>query len=658
MGEESGVKINLTSTADPLPPQKTVFEANQQKEPDKSVQHNKSKPEDDREYISSLFNHNPEIPSIEQGEFDPTKEDVFSVKTFDQPQLGLDNHLVKNLAELGITTLTTIQSKALPVIMAGKDALIKSQTGSGKTLTYAIPIMQKLGSQRPKIDRKSGCFALVIVPTRELAVQTFEWFHKLSKAFIWVVPCLLVGGENRKAEKVRVRKGVNIVVSTPGRLVDHLEKTENFKLDQIEWVVLDEADRMLELGYEREVQKVLTALQQQNTLTRQSLLLSATLTTGIQQLSELSLRHPTFIDAANDDPASQEKELTTPENLQQTFLLVPAKLKLVALAAFVMWKCQQSKNKKILIFLPTQDMVDFYTKVLERALWGRTEEVADEEEELTEEARLLLGKEEKVGQRAGVQSPRLLRLHGNMKQAERLAVFQEFRQEAGGVLLSTDVAARGLDLPAVDWILQYTAPICVADYVHRVGRTARIGAKGSSVIFLLPSEAGFVRQLEAAKIPLVEMRLGLVLARLLRSGTNHSNMEEAATALQMRVEVAVAGSEELHQLACQAYVSFVRSYASYPREAREVFCFRDLHLGHCAKSFALRDPPSKITGIGKGQWVEKQEKKTKDIKREEKIIKAQKRRICQKSLVMSEYSTGFEGIGKQESKKVRKEKNS
>ena len=665
MGEESGVKINLTSTADPLPPQKTVFEANQQKEPDKTVQHNKSKPEDDREYISSLFNHNPEIPSIEQGEFDPTKEDVFSVKTFDQPQLGLDNHLVKNLAELGITTLTTIQSKALPVIMAGKDALIKSQTGSGKTLTYAIPIMQKLGSQRPKIDRKSGCFALVIVPTRELAVQTFEWFHKLSKAFIWVVPCLLVGGENRKAEKVRVRKGVNIVVSTPGRLVDHLEKTENFKLDQIEWVVLDEADRMLELGYEREVQKVLTALQQQNTLTRQSLLLSATLTTGIQQLSELSLRHPTFIDAANDDPASQEKELTTPENLQQTFLLVPAKLKLVALAAFVMWKCQQSKNKKILIFLPTQDMVDFYTKVLERALWGRTEEEADEEEELlgegeelSEEARLLLGKEEKVGQRAGVQSPRLLRLHGNMKQAERLAVFQEFRQEAGGVLLSTDVAARGLDLPAVDWILQYTAPICVADYVHRVGRTARIGAKGSSVIFLLPSEAGFVRQLEAAKIPLVEMRLGLVLARLLRSGTNHSNMEEAATALQMRVEVAVAGSEELHQLACQAYVSFVRSYASYPREAREVFCFRDLHLGHCAKSFALRDPPSKITGIGKGQWVEKQEKKTKDIKREEKIIKAQKRRICQKSLVMSEYSTGFEGIGKQESKKVRKEKNS
>ena len=101
-------------------------------------------------------------------------------------------------------------------------------------------------------------------------------------------------------------------------------------------------------------------------------------------------------------------------------------------------------------------------------------------------------------------------------------------------------------------------------------------------------------------------------------------------------------SEDLHHMACQAYVSFVRSYASYPREARNVFCFKDLHLGHCAKSFALRDPPSKITGIGKGNWVEKQEKRSKDLKREEKIIKAQKRRIDQKSLIMSEYSSGID----------------
>ena len=624
--------------------------------PASDKQSQKTKTSDDKEYISSLFNHNPEIPTIEQSEFEPAKEEVFSAKTFDQLNLG--PHLVKNLSDLGLTTLTTIQSKALPVIMGGKDALIKSQTGSGKTMTYAIPIMQKLGSATPKINRKSGCFALVIVPTRELAVQSYEWFQKLCKAFIWIVPCLLVGGENRKAEKVRLRKGVNIIISTPGRMVDHLEKTDNFKLDKVEWVVLDEADRMLELGYEREVQKVLTALQIRNTQRRQSLLLSATLTTGIQQLSEISLRHPVFIDAAATDDITKDKDLVTPENLNQTFLLVPAKLKLVALAGFVLWKCQLSKNKKMLIFFPTQDMVDFYTKLLEITLWGEsdkspTEKVISEEDHvLTEDAKLLVGQEKLFKETEKVPEPeksvKLLKLHGNMKQQERLTVFQQFRGSSSGVLLCTDVAARGLDLPQVDWIVQYTPPLSVTDYVHRVGRTARIGAKGSSVIFLLPSEAEFVKMLEAEKIPLAEMTLEMVLSKLLRSGgtgvggKKPSSVEEAATNLQMRTESAVTKSEELHHQACQAYVSFVRSYASYPREARQVFCFKDLHLGHCAKSFALRDPPSKITGIGKGNWVEKQERKSKDLKREEKIIKAQKRRIDQKSLIMSEYSSGLD----------------
>jgi len=701
--DSSGMKLNINLEAERKEEKKkSVFDHNKKDSEDgdnkvkTSFQGGGSggggKNEVEGEFISSLFNHNPEIPSIQQGEVTAPTEQVFSLRTFDQ--LNLDPHLVKNLAELGISTLTTIQSKALPVIMGGKDALVKSQTGSGKTLTYALPILQSLGSRRPKLTRKSGCLALVIVPTRELAVQSFEWFQKLCKAFIWIVPCLLTGGENRKAEKARMRKGVNILISTPGRLVDHLEKTESFKLDQVEWVVLDEADRMLELGYEREVRKVLVALQEQQqqevssategttltTVKRQSLLLSATLTTSIQQLSEISLRHPVFVDAA-DTEEHDVKELTTPANLTQTFLLVPAKLRLVALGAFVLWKCQASSRKKMLVFLPTQDMVDFYTSFLEIVLWGSSdledqdatskEEFNDEEneeDEMTEDAKLVLGGDQLPGREkksttvkgldAGI---RLLRLHGSMKQGDRLRVFQEFRAATSGVLLCTDVAARGLDLPQVDWIVQYTAPTCVSDYVHRVGRTARIGARGSSVIFLLPSEAGFVKSLEESKIPLAEMTLGQVLGKLLkagvtgRDGRSPNSMEEAATNLQMRIESAVAESPKLHELACQAYVSFVRSYASYPREAREVFCFRELHLGHCAKSFALRDPPSKITGIGKGQWVEKQERRTKDIKREEKIIKAQKRRIDQKSLVMSEFSTGFVGIAKQD-KEARKAK--
>ena len=356
----------------------------------------------------------------------------------------------------------------------------------------------------------------MIVPTRELAVQSFEWFQKLCKAFIWVVPCLLTGGENRKAEKARMRKGANLLVSTPGRLVDHLEKTESFAVEKVEWVVLDEADRMLELGYEREVRKVLTALQERSQVPRrQSVLLSATLTSSIQQLSEISLRHPVFVDAAEAEEG-EARELVTPSNLTQTFLLVPAKLRLVTLGAFVLWKCQLASRKKMLIFFPTQDMVDFYTKFLEVVLWGASGlEEEKKGEEVTEEARKVLGgaalpgEEGRKGLNTGVQ---LLRLHGNMKQHDRLTVFQQFRSSSSGVLLCTDVAARGLDLPQVDWIVQYTAPTSVSDYVHRVGRTARIGARGSSVILLLPSEAGFVKCLESSKIPLAEMTLGQVTA--------------------------------------------------------------------------------------------------------------------------------------------------
>jgi len=685
MGDSGGISLNLTA-AEPVKEvnkeKVSVFAHNNNAEEilkDKEVKKKDGgggeKEEVDREVISSLFGHNPEIPSLELGEVNPVQEDVFSARTF--AELNLNSHLVQNLKHHGITTLTNIQSKALPVIMGGKDALIKSQTGSGKTLTYAIPILQQLSEQVPRVSRTDGCYALVVVPTRELAVQTFEWFQKLCRAFVWIVPGILIGGEDKKSEKARLRKGVNVLVTTPGRLIDHIQKTESLKLDKVKWVILDEADRMLELGYERDVQTVLNALQEKNQLKRQSVLLSATLTTGIQQLSEVSLRHPTFVDAADtpSDPTDDNsRSLVIPENLTQTFLLVPAKLRLVALGAFMFWKCQMGRGKKMLVFLATQDMVDFYTEALEIVFAGAKEdeeEPGDEEEEdeLTEEAKLVLGAD-RLDKKPPDDNPampgldssiKLLKLHGNMGQKERVNVFQEFRAADSGVLMCTDVAARGLDLPQVDWIVQFTAPISTSDYVHRVGRTARIGAKGSSVLFLLPSESGFVKQLEQEEFSLAEITLDRVLIKLCKSGITSSNsglpartMEEAATNLQMRIENALVRSKKLHQLASQAYVSFVRSYASYPKEIRNVFCFKDLHLGHCAKSFALRDPPSKITGLGKGNWVKKEERRQQDVRKEENIIKAQKRRIDQKALIMSEFSSGMDTQAK-EAKRAKKE---
>lgn len=216
-------------------------------------------------------------------------------------------------------------------------------------------------------------------------------------------------------------------------------------------------------------------------------------------------------------------------------------------------------------------------------------------------------------------------------------------------------------MPQVNWIVQYNPPCLKSDYIHRVGRTARIGAKGSSLLFLLPSEAQFIRQLEEENLQLAEMTIEQVLEKLfknrepsLKTGRLPNTLEEAATNLQMRLENAVMDNEDLHSMASQAYVSYIRSYASYPREAREVFCFKELHLGHIAKSFGLRDPPKKITGIGKGHWVQSDERKReqkvkeqerkKELKMEEKVIRAQKKRINQKVLVMDEFQSGLSGI--------------
>ena len=434
-----------------------------------------------KDFISSLFNHNPEIPHLElAGNVEAVQEAVFTAKTFND--IAIHPHLIKNLGDLEIQKLTLVQSKAIPIILAGKDALVKSQTGSGKTFAYAIPILQTLQAIRPKICRTDGAYALVVVPTRELAIQSFEWLQKICRTFNWIIPGVLLGGENKKSEKARVRKGINILISTPGRLIDHIEHTKCLSMEKIRYLVLDEADRMLELGYERDVQKIITALNEKQEpenpnhvalnqghhsgKNRQTILLSATLTTGIEQLSEISMKHPVFIDAAEDTDLNEagERSLTTPENLKQNFIIVPAKLRLVVLASFILWKCRfSSQPRKILVFMPTQDSVDYHCELLSRCLNNTiikdSQQVESEEDELTSDAKHILGRDKlsnKENKTPTVNEIEMLKLHGSMSQKDRMEVFQKFRSADcnGSILFCTDVAARGLDLPQVDWIVQ------------------------------------------------------------------------------------------------------------------------------------------------------------------------------------------------------------
>ncbi|KAH9490736.1 ATPdependent RNA helicase [Bulinus truncatus] len=605
--------------------------------------------------ISSLFRKNPDIPVVFSQKINTVSENIFTGETF--KELQLHPFLVSNLEEKqGFKHMTEVQKKAIPVLLHKKDALIKSQTGSGKTLAYAIPIVQALQSRKLKIRRDDGPYALIIVPTRELALQSYDTFVKLLRSFIWIVPGCLMGGEKRKAEKSRLRKGVNILVATPGRLMDHIKLTRVLHLARIQWLVIDEADRLLELGYERDIAEILDELKSQCTDPPQTVLLSATLTEGVEHLSRITLNNPEHIsvieqsdsiDKSGDMSTSNQDHFFVPSLLKQYFIVTPCKLRLVTLAALLLWKCKFSTPaSKMIIFMSTQDSVQFHFKLFTQVL-GYDRNI---KETLT---KMALGDEESnediigIGDEIDNRRPELniYQLHGDMQQKDRQHTFNKFTNVSSGVLLCTDVAARGLDLPHVDWIVQYTSPGATVDYVHRVGRTARAGTIGHSVLFLMPSEISYIQELNNNKISLDQLDMSTVLKPLLTNvmdlplpqdviTNRHSprTVEEAATFLQDRFEECVMKDKTMNSLAGKGFQSYIRAYATYSKDLKDIFKVSDLHLGHVAKSFALRVPPT-LVHSATAKFVSKQKKKQ---------MKTNKRPLNFKEATLSEYSSGFQ----------------
>uniref|UniRef100_A0A665W3V6 ATP-dependent RNA helicase n=1 Tax=Echeneis naucrates TaxID=173247 RepID=A0A665W3V6_ECHNA len=536
---------------------------------------------------SSLFKNNPDIPVIHRPAVSQVKEKIFSSDSFSD--LDLHPHLVATLNKvLNITTLTSVQKQTIPALLSGRDAVVRSQTGSGKTLSYAVPLVQSLQSVRPKVTRSDGPLAVIIVPTRELALQTFQTFQKLLKPFTWIVPGVLMGGEKRKAEKARLRKGINILVSTPGRLVDHIKHTLNIVFSSVRWLILDEADRMLDLGFEKDLTVILNSLNLTGP-TRQNVLLSATLTQGVTHMADVCLNDPISVQVSGStcsdlstvtltsDPSgtNQSESFAVPEALKQFVVVVPSKIRLVCLAAFILDSCQFSQNNKLIVFVSSCEVVEFLhcllTAVLSRPTANRKPQLS------------------------------FLRLHGNMKQE--------------------DVAARGLDLPQVTWIVQYTPPTAAAEYVHRVGRTARIGGEGSSLLFLTPAESAFITELANHNISLSEMKLLDILSSLMMDdaykgrGKYHSKsssraleqeIQERATVLQTEFENFVHSNTQSVQTAKKALQSFLRAYTTYPAHLKHIFHIRSLHLGHTAKSFGLRDAPQGLSSASTGPRVKPQ----------------------------------------------------
>ncbi|KAF2973211.1 hypothetical protein GQX73_g368 [Xylaria multiplex] len=319
-------------------------------------------------------------------------------------ELNLSERTLKAIQEeMKFETMTPIQRRAVPPLLAGRDVLGAAKTGSGKTLAFLIPAIEMLHSL--KFKPRNGTGVIIVSPTRELALQIFQVATELMKHHSQTYG-IVIGGANRRAEADKLGKGINLLVATPGRLLDHLQNTQGFVYKNLRTLVIDEADRILEVGFEDEMRQIIKVLPSEN---RQTALFSATQTTKVEDLARISLRPgPLYI---NVDEA---KEHSTVEGLEQGYVICEADKRFLLLFSFL----KKNAKKKIIVFLSSCNSVKYYAELLNY-----------------------------------IDLP-CLDLHGKQKQQKRTTTFFSFVNAKSGILICTDVAARGLDIPAVDFIVR------------------------------------------------------------------------------------------------------------------------------------------------------------------------------------------------------------
>ncbi|KAL0956423.1 hypothetical protein HGRIS_002571 [Hohenbuehelia grisea] len=633
--------------------------------------------------ISSLFSSNPKVeePASSAKPKAPSAPSNAPLKDSSSfAGLGLDPLITAHLlSKMNIANPTSIQKATLPVFLAppsedyaGRDVFIQSQTGSGKTLSFLLPILQDLLplSSLSYIDRSIGTLAIIIAPTRELAQQISDVLEALIRLRLrpedesadesstrltrWLVSGLLTGGATRTHEKARLRKGVPILVSTPGRLLDHLQNTSSFNVAKCRWLVLDEADRLMELGFEETISGIIQGLDGRRRLAlkaleegkssevggwdwsreRRTVLCSATIREDVQKLAGKALTRPLMVKATEaDTPADSSESLalgllptgekfTPPSQLSQRYVIAPLKLRLVALVALLrslVAKSNGRKSTKIIVFFSCTDSVDYFWNLVGGASMNEDpedQESTDEDSEDDDETEDV----EKGGVKdaasvstksALLPGASIFRLHGSLATPVRQAALRGFssmpnQETTTSILFCTSVASRGLDLPLVRAVVQFDLPTegGATEYVHRVGRTARAGKGGEAWSLVAPSEAAWVPMVEAQMQGAEKQKIALDSIRLddvLKDGFGGSGreFEERATEVQLTFERWVLRRKDSAALARKAFLSHMRAYATHPSAEKHIFHIRHLHIGHLAKSFALRDAPTSITGGSK-----------------------------------------------------------
>lgn len=361
--------------------------------------------------------------------------------------LGLSEPLKRAIASKGYTTPSPIQEKAIPVILEGKDVLASAQTGTGKTAGFTLPILQLLSGQPSR--KRRPVRALVLTPTRELAAQILDNATSYGK-YLDIRSAVIFGGVKQNPQVAALRKGVDFLIATPGRLLD-LNNQGFLSLSQVEILVLDEADRMLDMGFIHDIKKVLALLPKK----KQSLLFSATFSTAIKKLANGFLHHPVLVEATPEN--------TTVEKIIQKAYRVDQKKK----TELILDMIAEGRWHQVLVFTRTKHGANRLAEKMNKA-------------DISAAA-----------------------IHGNKTQAARTKALAGFKKNDIRVLVATDIAARGLDIPLLPHVINFELPNVPEDYVHRIGRTGRAGASGEAISLVAADEVGYLQDIEK----LIEQRI-------------------------------------------------------------------------------------------------------------------------------------------------------
>ncbi|CAF0930878.1 unnamed protein product [Adineta ricciae] len=515
----------------------------------------------------------------------------------DQWSTTLNSKILKFLKVKKFNKMTPVQAITIPLFLQHKDVCVEAVTGSGKTLAFVVPILEMLLKKYTNESRfdKYHIHSLIISPTRELAQQTYDITNEFIQSFDdqQRFSCIkFVGGTKHEADVEEFRQhGGTIVIATPGRIEELLKiKTSSFNLianlKSLEMLILDEADRLLDLGFLTSLNTIFDSLPKQ----RRTGLFSATQTDELEKLIRAGLRNPVRITVKQTGSAANQR---TPSTLKNFYMICEPNEKLSQLVHFI----NEQRPAKIMIFLSTCACVQYFASVLKHLYQSST-------------------------------STTIYAMHRKLRN-KRTTVIEQFRAETSttttAILLCTDIVARGIDLPDVDWVIQYDPPTTVVQFVHRCGRTARLGRLGNALLMLLPNEAAYVNfLLNSQKVPLTEM-----------TTPDINTIENVIPTVRQLA----TSDKAIYDRSKQAFVSYVQAYAKH--ECSLLLRLKELDLGGVAEgAFALvhlpRMPELKnrvISNFNQGQTVnadaipykDKSLAKKRQMEKEDPTLKPQKR---------------------------------